>query len=249
MSLAFNHPDPNIRLTASWNYAEIEELINSGNGGGERELEFGISDLEFDRLNELKKLNRLNELISDDPVMSKMKRNFDKTSVERKERLDKQISRETKNGEAVNDKIKRSKQIDIQKEERAKRNVFELRNATKEEKENRRIEDLALTTLDIRNESLIAEKVRISIQYRLEQNYPNPFNPVTKITYSIPMTQYTILKVYNVLGKEVKTLINEIKPAGFYEVEFDGSELASGIYFYKLESGNFIQTKRMVLLK
>ena len=127
--------------------------------------------------------------------------------------------------------------------------MFEIRNAVKEEKENRRIEDLALTTIGIRNEISREEKVNILLQYRLEQNYPNPFNPVTNLEFWISDLGFVSLKVFDVLGKEVKTLISEIKPTGFYEVEFDGSDLASGIYFYKLEAGNFFQTKRMILLR
>jgi len=245
--MAFNHPDPNIRLTASWNYAEIEELINSGNGGGQLEIE--NYELGIKELREIRELRRIEELINDDPVMNKMKRNFEKVSFERKERMDKQISSETKNGEPVIDKIKRSRQIDIHKEERAKRNVLDLKNASKEEKDKIRMEDLALTTLDFRNQSGSAAEVSIPLLYRLEQNYPNPFNPSTKIVYSIPKTQYTILKVFDILGKEVKTLVNETKPAGIYEVEFDGSNLSSGIYFYKLETEGFIETKRMILIK
>jgi len=245
--MAFNHPDPNIRLTASWNYAEIEELINSGNGGGQLEIE--NYELGIKELREIRELRRIEELINDDPDMNKMKRNFEKVSVERKERMDKQISSETKNGEPVIDKIKRSRQIDIHKEERAKRNVLDLKNASKEEKDKIRMEDLALTTLDFRNQSGSAAEVSIPLLYRLEQNYPNPFNPSTKIVYSIPKTQYTILKVFDILGKEVKTLVNETKPAGIYEVEFDGSNLSSGIYFYKLETEGFIETKRMILIK
>jgi photosystem II stability/assembly factor-like uncharacterized protein len=90
--------------------------------------------------------------------------------------------------------------------------------------------------------------------YLLSQNYPNPFNPVTKIKYSIPQnvkreTGNVNLKIYDVLGREVATLVNEEKPAGEYEVEFDGSSLTSGIYFYQIKAGEFLQTKKMVLLK
>jgi photosystem II stability/assembly factor-like uncharacterized protein len=87
------------------------------------------------------------------------------------------------------------------------------------------------------------------------QNYPNPFNPVTTIKYSIPSSVSTggrnlvTLKVYDVLGNEVATLVNEEKPAGEYEVKFDASRLASGVYFYQLRSGSFIETKKMILLK
>jgi hypothetical protein len=215
-------------------------------------LEFGISELEFDRLNELNELNELkglNELISEDPVMNKMKRSFEKTSNERNERIDKQLSRESTNGEIVREKIKRSRQIDIQKEDRAKRNIFETKNMNKVEKEMRRMEDMALTTLDFRNESVSAGRISIPLQYRLEQNYPNPFNPVTNLEFSISKTGFVSLKIYDILGKEIRTLVSEIKQPGIYKIEFDGSSLASGIYFYRMESADFIDTKRMILIK
>ncbi len=96
-------------------------------------------------------------------------------------------------------------------------------------------------------------------QFVLEQNYPNPFNPSTKIKYSIPSnlkreTSNVSLKVYDVLGNEVATLVNEQKPAGNYEIEFNSTgmihqTLSSGIYFYQLRAGSFIDTKKMILLK
>ena len=103
--------------------------------------------------------------------------------------------------------------------------------------------------------------------YNLEQNYPNPFNPATQIQYYIPVAvpspdfvgiegPLVTLKVFDVLGREVSTLVNEKQKPGNYEVEFDGSELTSGIYFYRLQvypaigwAGDYIETKKMVLLK
>lgn len=89
--------------------------------------------------------------------------------------------------------------------------------------------------------------------FSLWQNYPNPFNPKTSIQYVIDSQQFVTLKVYDILGNEIATLVNEDKPAGEYEVEFNASSgignLVSGIYFYKLKAGNFIQTKKMILLK
>jgi len=90
----------------------------------------------------------------------------------------------------------------------------------------------------------------IPTEYKLYQNYPNPFNPKTIINYELGITNFVSLKVYDALGSEVTTLVNEKKTAGSYEVEFDGSNLPSGIYFYRLEAGgDIIDTKRMVLLK
>ena len=92
--------------------------------------------------------------------------------------------------------------------------------------------------------------------FKLEQNYPNPFNPSTRIRYSIPDGQnnFVTLKVYNILGNEVATLVNGEKPAGTYEAEFNsmdsqGRSLPSGVYFYKLTAGSFSQTNKMILLK
>ena len=85
--------------------------------------------------------------------------------------------------------------------------------------------------------------------FDLSQNYPNPFNPTTKIEYSIPITSFVTLKVYDILGREVATLVNEEKFSGNYKVVFDGSDLSSGIYFYKIQAGNYSSVKKMVLLQ
>jgi hypothetical protein len=85
--------------------------------------------------------------------------------------------------------------------------------------------------------------------YYLSQNYPNPFNPSTQIRYSIPRSSNVVIKVYDLLSNEIETIVNEEKPAGSYEVEFDGSEISSGIYFYQLRAGDFVAVKKMLLLK
>jgi len=89
----------------------------------------------------------------------------------------------------------------------------------------------------------------IPAKLQLFQNYPNPFNPVTTIMFQIPEKSFVTIKVYDVLGNEVATLVNEEKPAGNYEVRFSASSLSSGIYFYRLQAGDFIETKKMLLLK
>ena len=85
--------------------------------------------------------------------------------------------------------------------------------------------------------------------YSLNQNYPNPFNPTTKINFAIPKQGFVTMKVYDVLGRVVKNLVNEVKEAGLYSVDFNASELSSGVYFYKMEVNGFTDVKRMVLVK
>ena len=92
-------------------------------------------------------------------------------------------------------------------------------------------------------------KDNIPDEYSIEQNYPNPFNPATTISFSVPSPEFISLKVYDILGNEVATLVNEEKPAGNYELQFDASNLSSGVYLYRLSAGNFTEIKKMVLLK
>jgi hypothetical protein len=103
----------------------------------------------------------------------------------------------------------------------------------------------------LKNNTVVTEVEDIAqpFNYGLEQNYPNPFNPSTTIEYSIPQSGLVTLKVFNVLGKEVATLVNAQNDAGNHKVEFDASGLNSGVYFYKIESGSFAETKKMILLK
>ncbi|MBP9583389.1 MAG: carboxypeptidase regulatory-like domain-containing protein, partial [Ignavibacterium sp.] len=104
--------------------------------------------------------------------------------------------------------------------------------------------------------NIIDAEIISPIKLSLEQNFPNPFNPTTLIRYSVPNVISTegrnlnvILKVFDVLGNEVATLVNEIKPAGNYNVEFNAKNLSSGVYFYQLKAGSLIQTKKMILLQ
>jgi hypothetical protein len=85
--------------------------------------------------------------------------------------------------------------------------------------------------------------------FTLEQNYPNPFNPSTTISYGLPRRWHITLVVYNTFGQQVATLVNESQEAGYYDVRFDGSGLASGVYLYRLRAGDYIATKKVLLLK
>ena len=97
--------------------------------------------------------------------------------------------------------------------------------------------------------SSVEDGSNVPNEYNLYQNYPNPFNPTTTIRYQVPGLSFVTLKVYDVLGNEVAVLLNEEKPAGYYNIEFNASLLSSGIYFYRLQAGDFIQTKMMILMK
>ncbi len=90
---------------------------------------------------------------------------------------------------------------------------------------------------------------QIPLDFSLKQNYPNPFNPSTRIGFSVAKTGNVELNIYNLLGKKVAAVITGEKSAGFHEVTFDASELPSGVYFYKLQSGNSVKTKKMLLLR
>jgi len=95
----------------------------------------------------------------------------------------------------------------------------------------------------------IAISNEIPIEFSLSQNYPNPFNPTTIIKYQIPELSFVTLKIYDVLGSEIATLVNEEKPIGSYVVELNAKGLPSGIFFYKLQAGSFVETKKMILIK
>jgi hypothetical protein len=85
--------------------------------------------------------------------------------------------------------------------------------------------------------------------FHLDQNYPNPFNPSTTISYAIPKSGFVQLKVYNILGQEVATLVSEIKKQGLHKINFDASALASGVYTYRIKSGDFTAARKFILLK
>lgn len=86
-------------------------------------------------------------------------------------------------------------------------------------------------------------------EFALQQNFPNPFNPTTSINYDLPVSSMVTLKIYDIAGKEIATLVNEQQNAGIYNVQFHGSNIASGVYFYRIEAGEFTQVKKMFLIK
>jgi hypothetical protein len=96
---------------------------------------------------------------------------------------------------------------------------------------------------------VISKKSNLPMKYSLSQNYPNPFNPSTTIEFTLPKSDFVELKVYNILGMEISTLVSKKLNPGNHTYTFDGKKLATGVYYYRLEAGNFIQTRKMIYLK
>jgi ribosomal protein S17E len=95
----------------------------------------------------------------------------------------------------------------------------------------------------------IDDKIAEVSKFELFNNYPNPFNPSTVISFSIPQTELVSVKIFDIIGREITTLVNEEKPAGFYEVDFNAADLPSGVYMYRIQAGDYVETKKMLLLK
>jgi len=95
----------------------------------------------------------------------------------------------------------------------------------------------------------IGENASKPVLYKLYDNYPNPFNPSTTLRYSLPEASLTSIKIYDAVGKEVAVVVNEMKTAGTYQIEFNAVGLSSGIYYYSIQAGTFSETKKMILMK
>ena len=117
--------------------------------------------------------------------------------------------------------------------------------------------DVQLSSANVRNSGNSPMNIEITnsninaipTSFALDQNYPNPFNPSTIISYQLPEQQYVNVVIFNMLGEEVSTLVNEVKEAGYHKVEWSGSNLTSGVYFYRIEAGDFVSVKKMMLMK
>ena len=104
-------------------------------------------------------------------------------------------------------------------------------------------------TLDPTDVEDLEKSEALLTEFNLYQNYPNPFNPLTKIRYSVPQSSTVVIKVFDILGNEIETLVNVVKPAGSYELNWNAENLPSDVYFCKMQSGNFVETKKMILVK
>jgi cytoskeletal protein RodZ len=102
---------------------------------------------------------------------------------------------------------------------------------------------------EISAELVEKEKAEEPNRFQLKQNYPNPFNPATEITYKLPVSRHVVLKVYDMLGRPIKTLVDDNQEAGNYTIRFNAGNLSSGMYIYRLEAGNYEQIRKMILIK
>jgi hypothetical protein len=111
------------------------------------------------------------------------------------------------------------------------------------------IAEIVLAETDVQWSTSVQDAITRPAEFTLSQNYPNPFNPTTVINYQIPVSSHVLIKVFDVLGREVKIILNEVKEAGSHSISFDASALSSGVYFYKMSTSTFVQSRQMVLMR
>jgi hypothetical protein len=192
------------------------------------------------------RIKRMQILIKEDPIKNKMQKSFTRLSKKRDDILAKSLEKYSDNDAKI-----KKQELKVKDDELIRKSVSNLRTLRgllKAERDKRQLEDLLLST-GLRTDEQNTSNLNIPKVYSLSQNYPNPFNPVTKINYELPKDGMIKLVIYDILGREIKTLVNEIKQTGRYTVEFNGSGFASGVYFYRIQAGSFVQVKRMVLIK
>ena len=228
-----NSPSANERFLASINYIEVEGLIQ-GSGEGQNDIASFVKSY-------LTKINKpLKEILSN--IYSKKEK-----YIRHHEALE---LKNSKNVVVTKLNLDNKRKLDKILKERAINNIISSKNLNKKQRREKVVNELSVLLNNGSNFQQAKENsVSQPINYSLSQNYPNPFNPVTKIIYSIEKQGLVTLKIYDILGREIKTLANEVKTPGNYLVEFNGIEFASGVYFYRIQAGKFSQVKRMVLIK
>ncbi|MCX6159578.1 MAG: T9SS type A sorting domain-containing protein [Ignavibacteriae bacterium] len=235
--IAGNSSSETERLMASLSYIDVEGLIQGGNGGGAKENK-----------NAFKAIGNINKQENKTPIKDILLKVYSKAkeTKKQKENLDLQKSNDISKTRAD---IDRKHSFEKSIENRALNNISISGSLNAEQRRERIRKDLLLLAQKETDNKTIKEINSLPINYSLSQNYPNPFNPATKINFAIPKQGFVTLKIYDIIGREIKTLVNEVKQAGYYTVDFNGSSLASGVYFYRIQSGDFVTVKRMVLVK
>jgi hypothetical protein len=223
-------------LLARWDYMATTLLMNGGAGGN------GITDLKD-------KSDESDQPGDDKSPFSKEQRSVINSNV---------ISALTDTRKNEERKIEFLEQKSKDGDQNAKQQlnvVKTLKEIVKTAHPKNIMEQIKIVSNDIQkifgSSAGSKSKVQNSVPtvFKLHQSYPNPFNPTAIIKYDLPKDVKVNIKVYDLLGRLVKTLINEYKKAGYYEEKFDGTNLASGVYFYRIEAGNFVDSKKMVLIK
>lgn len=227
-----NSPSSIERLMASINYIDIEGLLQ-GAGGGQKDNDF----------------EELSESQSPKPIKDILLASYNKTKEANKQKEKSDILN-SNDVARTKSELDRKHSFDKKLESRAKENISISGSLTKEERRERIQKDLLLLHQrgDFSEQTVKKNKIE-PYKYELSQNYPNPFNPITNIKYQIQKAGMVNLKIYDITGREIKTLVNEVKNPGSYIVTFNGSEFASGVYFYRIQAGDFVQVKKMVLIK
>jgi hypothetical protein len=237
MNLITNYPDSSVSYNAlnllkdTYETNDISSSINSYqslfNSKVKKDL-YGMAGLILADIDKGNKLNRINDVINNyqgQPIVELAL--FDKFVFYYFENQDKQ------NYSAV------SSQLDKQ---------FPLSWGAVEA--HRILGDAAYFKINSYNETALQKTTsQTSTEFALLGNYPNPFNPTTRISYQLPKNGFVTLKVYDILGREVASLVNENQQAGNYSVPFDASKLSSGIYIYTIRANDFVQSKKMILMK
>ncbi|CAN5464283.1 hypothetical protein BH10BAC5_BH10BAC5_11770 [soil metagenome] len=266
------HPDPTMRLLATWDAQELDDILTGGNGVSRKENFVNIKRLSKYEIEKLKDQNA-NEMIKSfkdfqtlekiyqeeilnknlKPVKEVIKSAYQKISVNN-ETLQKNSGREKDGKQKLGKEEYKMKSfvknyLDNRLIQRSNVNRKQKWTFNKEAKEKQQLQDFLLIAGIKSNGNLNSDNAGIVTNYSLSQNYPNPFNPVTNIKYTIPKAGLVTIKVYDVLGRMINELVHEVKDTGEYTVRFEGSGFASGVYFYRLESKEFISTNRMVLVK
>ncbi|MFA7360654.1 MAG: T9SS type A sorting domain-containing protein [Candidatus Kapaibacterium sp.] len=256
--IAMFHPNAAMRLLASWDYDEVQDLM--GQSGAEKEItaeqfrEKVLAEIEIalQKDSTMRVVSGMfkqqNEEIDNTYANKTKSSNSVNTGKNNKDNASKKDNTSKGNSKRPNI-MQLSKEVRADLMQRAEDNLRGLRAMNTDKKIKKHKEDILLIAgLTAATEKKI-ETTSLPLSYSLSQNYPNPFNPVTKINFELPGDGKVKLMIYDVLGREIKTLVNEVKQAGKYTVEFNGSNFASGVYFYRIESGKFTDVKRMVLVK
>jgi hypothetical protein len=228
-----NHTNPVTRLTATWDRAAAILLMN-GSGGSESSE--NISELTSDNLETLFDRNPAHKIA------------FDTYKSEKDRSIKENNLNDAGVSENKNQNIDKKTGYEKSKLAEVESRISLFNPSNRPELSNRIQEDLKLL-LGL-NRSNNSNNSSIPLEFRLHQNYPNPFNPVTTIKYDLPKDANVKIKIYDLLGREVAILINnDLKKAGSYQIEWNAGNFASGVYFYRIEAGNFVQSKKMVLVK